>query len=132
MKTHYLLILSIITLLLSSCHRDDINTTEPTSEKIENKSYEEQVAYAHKHLLAIGNVLSKYSNNRDFLETIYPMIQLKSRNDDSAILIRNIISASNERGIPIINQNDISTLQSSINAFKDIEGIDLASAIIYS
>jgi hypothetical protein len=116
--------ITLTTLFLVSCQKEDHPFVNNENDKIENKSLEEQIEYTKYHLLKIGSVISKLYQNAEFRTKLRSDLLAKNNNTESTILIIELISGENSKKYSFISNDDKVTLINGINAFKDIDGRD--------
>ena len=124
-------------LLLTNCNENEgENITLGALDKstIENAPLETQIEYANKHLLDIGKIINKMNHNTEFKSILFDNLKKKSNSDEvsSAILVKDLISDIKAKGSAtfFISEDDKMSLQQSLEAFYDLEGMDWHPEII--
>lgn len=130
MKKVVLLTLLIFTFLFFSCDNNDENievtgVTKRMSEKvqIEKASLKEQIAYAHRHLLDAGKIISKLYQDDKIKSKIISIIQSRyNKGMESEVFIKDLL----DKGVldSALSKKDRANLDNSLAAFYDLDGQD--------
>ncbi len=130
MKKSVLLVLLVFTFLFFSCDNNEENievtgVTKRMSEKvqIEKASLKEQIAYAHRHLLDAGKIISKLYQDDKIKSKIISIIQSRyNKGMESEVFIKDLL----DKGVldSTLSKKDRANLDNSLAAFYDLDGQD--------
>jgi hypothetical protein len=111
----------IIPAFIMSCEESTDIMTENIS--VEKLSQGEKVNYAEKHLKEIARGVA-IANTKEFRSSLYSEIENKKFGDYNVLLEELLEKGKNETFASRIKANNSSDFDLSLNAFKEIEGLD--------
>ncbi len=119
------LVLLFSVLFLMSCSNEDIIDSDTLDKStIESAPLEKQIAYAEKHLLDIGKIISKLYTKKEFRNSLFTKMESKNNQElESRILMKDLLIDLNKNS-SILSLKDKQNLDASLKAFYNLDNQD--------